>query len=127
MSDSYALEPDLKWLDNKLRELRIQKPIWEGPILNRFQAELTLYNVASQSALQNAISESIRSQKILIEIQVEQADRLQETLERSIISQDELAKSQNKLSRRTYWVSIGEVLVGIGALALAYVTYLQIV
>ncbi len=98
MSEYNGLKPDLSWLNNRLDDLRFRKIIWEGITLNRVHAELTLYNVSSQTALQKAISESVSSQEELTVRQVEQAESLQETLERSIKAQDRLANTQNVLT-----------------------------
>ena len=98
MSEYSALEPDLSWLNNRLDDLRYRNVIWEGVTLNRVHAELTLYNVSSQTALQKAIIKSVKSQEELTAKQVEQAERLQETLERSIKAQDRLANTQNVLT-----------------------------
>ncbi len=113
MSEYSNLEPKLTWLQNRIDELRFHKPVWEGVTLNRFHAELTLYNVSSQTALQKVISESVNSQEELTARQVEQAERLQKTLERSIESQDKFSRNANFLAWGAFILVGVQIILGL--------------
>ena len=99
MSDTKDLQPDLAYIKSNIHNLRNPNVVYGNTMKSRLESELTLLDVATQKSLQ-------------------------ETLERSIISQDKLAVIQNKLAYRSMWVAIAEVIVGIGAFALALVSYL---
>jgi len=113
MSEYGDLEPDLSWLNNRLSDLRYRNVVWEGVTLNRVHAELTLYNVSSQTALQKTISESVSSQEELTVRQVEQAERLQETFERSIEAQDRFSKNANFLAWGAFVLAGVQIIVAL--------------
>lgn len=76
MSEDEMLKPHIKWLTVRLRELReagAGEYLWgdEGNVtLAQFQTELTLLNLNTQNRLKETIERSIKSQDRLANTQI---------------------------------------------------------